>query len=87
MIVDGNVKLVKRTVSNSNRMSVFKESLLIRESEEAVFFNYVELKSFKKRASEYFSDCKDLIFRIEEGKYSRKNLNELVNYYNDNCAK
>uniref|UniRef100_UPI00404753FD hypothetical protein n=1 Tax=Mariniflexile sp. TaxID=1979402 RepID=UPI00404753FD len=87
LIIDGTVKLVKRTVSNSNRNSVFEESLLMRNNEEAIIFNYVELKSFKKRASEYFSDCSSLVSKIEDEKYNRKDLEDLVNYYNANCAK
>lgn len=89
LIIDGSVKLVKRTVSNSsnNRGSIYKESLLVRNNEEAILFNYVELKSFKKRASEYFSDCAALVSKIEDKKYRRKDLESLVKYYNDNCAK
>ena len=87
--IDGAVKLVKRTVSNSsnNRGSIYKESLLVRNNEEAIVFNYVELKSFKKRASEYFSNCPSLVLKIEDKKYTRNDLEGLVNYYNDNCAK
>lgn len=87
LIIDGKIKLVKRTVSDDGRGTVFKESLLIRNEEEAVIFNYIELKSFKKRASEYFDDCPDLISRINKKRYNRKNLQAIVKFYNDNCAK
>lgn len=87
LVIDGEVQLVKRAVSNSDRGNVFKESLLIRNNEEAVLFNYAELKSFMKRASEYFGDCPSLVVKIESKKYTRKNLESLVKYYNDNCAK
>ena len=87
LVIDGEVKLVKRTVSNTNYGSVFKESLLIRDNDMAIIFNYAELKSFKKRASEYFSDCPSLVSKVESKKYTRKDLEGLVNHYNDNCAK
>lgn len=87
LVIDGEVQLVKRAVSNSNRGSVFKESLLVRNNGEAILFNYAELKSFKKRASEYFSDCPSLVLKIKDKKYTRKNLEGLVKHYNDNCAK
>jgi hypothetical protein len=89
LIIDGTIKLVRRSVSNTsdNRLRIYKESLLVRDNNEAIVFNYAELKSFKKRALEYFSDCSSLVSKIEDEKYKRNDLEDLVNYYNDNCAK
>ncbi len=87
LVIDGNLKLVRRGVTNTSLGSVFEESLLIKDDEEAVIFNYIELKSFKKRATEYFSDCPDLITKFENNEFKREDLVQIVNYYNDNCAK
>ncbi len=89
LLIDGKVKFVKRTVSNTGFGNTFKESLLLREGEEAVIFNYagLGLNPFKKRASEYFNDCPDLVSKINDKKYRRKDLEALVRFYNSNCAK
>lgn len=87
LFIDGKVKLVKRTVSSTNYGKTFKESLLVRKGEEAILFNYAELKSFKKSATEYFKDCPSLVSKINDTKYRRKDLEDLVKFYNINCAK
>jgi len=43
--------------------------------------------NFKKKVSVYFSDCKILIDKINSKKFTSKNIEDLVFYYNDYCGK
>lgn len=89
LIVDGELKLLKRTVSNGNgySLNIVEETLFQRLDNEPIEFNYVELQSFKSKAMEYFKDCPSLVKKIEEKEYKRNDLEVIVKYYNDNCAK
>jgi len=58
-----------------------------REQEEAAMFNFAEILSFKKRAIDYCSDCPIVVSKIEDSKYQRKGIKELVEFYNESCAK
>jgi len=58
-----------------------------REQEEAAMFNFAEILSFKKRAIDYFSDCPIVVSIIEDSKYQRQGIKELVEFYNESCAK
>ena len=42
-------------------------------------------KNFKKAASEYFKDCPSLVAKIQKKELKKKNMVEIVEYYNDNC--
>ena len=42
--------------------------------------------SFKSRAMRYFSDCKTLVDKIEKRVFLKKNIIDIVYYYNDNCG-
>ncbi|KJD32067.1 hypothetical protein PK35_11545 [Tamlana nanhaiensis] len=85
IVIDGKVKLFKRTVYGQNK--IYEESLIAKEGEAVIPFNYIELKSFKNRASEYFKDCPNLVSKLENKKYRRNDLEEIVTFYNSNCAK
>lgn len=41
--------------------------------------------SFKFRSKIYFSDCEKIIEKINNGKFNKKNIPEMVYYYNDYC--
>lgn len=43
--------------------------------------------NFKKRSKKYLSDCVEIIEKLNNGDYGIFNANEMVVYYNDNCAK
>jgi len=89
LIVDGKVKLVKRVVAgnSNNQYGSTVESLFIKNNEMAVPFNYIGIKSFKKSAKNYFSDCSSLVSKIDNKEFNRKNLREIAEYYNANCNK
>lgn len=44
-------------------------------------------KNFKKAASEYFSDCAELVKKIETREYKKRHIVEIVEFYNENCGK
>lgn len=41
--------------------------------------------SFKTTAKKYFSDCKKIIEKINNAKFTRKNIPDMVFYYNEFC--
>ncbi|WP_223033820.1 hypothetical protein [Hanstruepera marina] len=89
LVVDGELKLLKRKVSNGNgySLNVVEETLFQQYDNVPVEFNYVELQSFRNRAMAYFQDCQSLVKKIESKVYKRKDLEAIVKYYNSNCAK
>ncbi|MGJ8733392.1 MAG: hypothetical protein ACSHW4_09600 [Cellulophaga sp.] len=42
-------------------------------------------KNFTKAAKPYFLDCPDLIKKIENKEYKKRNLTEIVKFYNTKC--
>ena len=42
-------------------------------------------KNFKKGASEYFKDCPELVKKIENKEFKRRDIEEVVNFYNREC--
>lgn len=91
LVVDGEVKLLKRVIAYSRNGSfsttydMIEESLLVRADDIPEEFH--KYTGFKKRAIEYFKDCPSLVNRIENKTLEKKDLEAVVRYYNDNCAK
>ncbi len=42
-------------------------------------------KSFKKAASEYFKDCSKLVEMIQSKEFRKRDLEEIVEFYNEDC--
>lgn len=42
-------------------------------------------KNFKKAASKFFSDCPQLITKIETREFKKKDLISIIDYYNNSC--
>ncbi|MCF6280406.1 MAG: hypothetical protein L3J14_08675 [Flavobacteriaceae bacterium] len=42
--------------------------------------------NFKKSASKYFKDCPKLVKKIESKKFRRRDIEDIVNFYNKNCG-
>lgn len=42
--------------------------------------------SFKNKMKDFFSDCPELVKKIDEKTYKRKHLVEIIEYYQDNCV-
>ncbi len=47
--------------------------------------NNIDYGRFKTNALKFFSDCESLVKKIKNKKYKRKHLEDIVNYYNENC--
>jgi len=43
-------------------------------------------KSFKKSASEYFSDCPELVQKIQDYTFTKKDIEQMVLFYNESCG-
>lgn len=42
-------------------------------------------KNFKKGASAYFKDCPSLVEKIQTREYKKRDIEEIIKYYNNNC--
>lgn len=42
-------------------------------------------KNFKKAATEYFKNCPKLVQKIQDKEYKKRDIVEIVEYYNENC--
>ncbi|OED39489.1 hypothetical protein AB832_04040 [Flavobacteriaceae bacterium (ex Bugula neritina AB1)] len=40
---------------------------------------------FRNTSQKYFSDCKEVLEKLQTGEFRKTNANELVDYYNDFC--
>ncbi|PIB30619.1 hypothetical protein [Maribacter sp. 4G9] len=47
--------------------------------------NQLFSKNFKKAASQYFEDCPELVQRIQNHEYQKRDIQEVVSYYNSSC--
>lgn len=43
-------------------------------------------KNFKKAASEYFKDCSELVKKIQSKEFRKRDVVDIVEYYNENCG-
>ncbi|MEZ4852991.1 hypothetical protein [Flavobacterium sp.] len=53
-------------------------------AEKCAAFGYIG-NSFKKFINNYFKDCQKLISKVENKEFKKKNLEEIVEFYNSNC--
>jgi len=42
-------------------------------------------KNFKKAASEFFSDCPQLVAKVQNKEFKKKDIKEIVTFYNETC--
>lgn len=47
--------------------------------------NQIFTKNFKKAASDYFKDCQMLVKKIQNKEFKKRDLEEIVEYYNTAC--
>lgn len=55
--------------------------------EEAVHLassNWIS-KNFKNTASNFFSDCPELVEKIQNGEFKKRDLKEIIDFYNTKC--
>jgi len=47
--------------------------------------NQLFTKNFKEAASDFFKDCPELVKKIEDKEFKKKQLKEIVEFYNNQC--
>lgn len=57
-------------------------NIVIHLGEKGTIFT----KNFKKAASEYFNDCSELVEKIQSKEFRKRDIVEIVEYYNGNCT-
>ena len=61
---------------------------VVRDGEQIatpIYLKQIISNNFKKTALEYFKDCKEVTNRIKKKEFWKKNIPEMVEYYNNNC--
>jgi len=90
-IIDGPVKMFEYSVTTNsggpNGMTYGGTSVyeLLQRGDEPLF-QPVGL-GFKKEAAKYFADCPDLVVLIEGKEFRRRDIEEIVTYYNEKCGR
>lgn len=54
-------------------------------NQNAIHIGSVSKKKFKGVITNYFKDCPDLVKKVDAGEYSKKELKEIVEFYNNKC--
>jgi len=66
----------------------YKRLYLKRGSNErAIRINVSSKNKFKNAIERYFRSCPELIDKVETGEFSKKQLKEIVEFYNNHCKK
>lgn len=58
---------------------------LNNESTPRLMYQYTSLKTFRIMASECFKDCEELSNKINKKEFTKDNIFQIVDYYNDKC--
>ncbi|WP_142786368.1 hypothetical protein [Changchengzhania lutea] len=43
-------------------------------------------RHFKKNVNEFFKDCPEIIRKVKENEFRRREMVSIVDFYNENCA-
>ena len=54
------------------------------EAEHLASSNWIS-KNFKKSASSFFSDCPELVGKIQNSEFRKRDLKEIIEFYNTKC--
>ena len=54
-------------------------------NKKATHIGSASKKNFKTSIANYFSDCPDLVKKINEDEYSKKEMKDIVEFYNSHC--
>lgn len=84
LLVDGYCQLYVNGAGGHNHFWVIKKDEKIAT---ILYMEQLIRKSFKRAALEYFKDCPSLIEKIKSKEFTRKNVKEIVEYYNAECKK
>lgn len=76
------------TISMGGGSHSIKNYYLKRWGDDKVFHvgsNQLFTKNFKEAISHFFNDCPSLIEKIQSDEFMKRNIGEIVNYYNVHC--
>lgn len=62
---------------------------VIRENEQiatAIYLKQIISNNFKKTALKYFEDCPKILEKIKSKEFNKKNIQDMIDYYNDKCS-
>lgn len=85
----GKVTLyIIKTESDQNHKSItyFYVSKGVNEDLKELRSSLRHWTNFKKIASNYFKDCPKLVKKIQSKEFRKRDIVEVVEYYNDNCG-
>ena len=89
-LIDGRVKMFEyrkttRTSTGPNNMGYTNQTItyLLQRGDEPL--NEPNLFGFKKEMGRYFADCPQLVSLVEEKEFKRRDIGEIVTYYNTRC--
>lgn len=94
IVAEGEVLLLSNTEESwiinpiKEKMNKTKISTLFlkRKSSDEIFSLNNPFLRWKKKMSEYFSDCEELVRKIRTNEFNRSDIKEIVEYYNDYCT-
>lgn len=61
-------------------------TFFVKKENQDEAINFSSVINFKKTAKEYFKNCPVLIKKIDSREFKRRDIEEIVYYYNDFCA-
>lgn len=94
-LIDGKVSLFRRStmgVSGAGTMGpTFSNSTTyyVKRSEEMIAENIGLndlFKNYKKTSKDFFSDCPELVAKLENNEFKKNEIEEVVIFYNENCS-
>jgi len=95
-LVDGNCSLYLRSTTSMNGVGAMgipttttsNEFYVIKKGQKTAKYlkgNNLAYGAFKKNVQKFFSDCEVLLKKIDEREFKRKDVQEIVVFYNENC--
>ena len=83
---NGKVKLF--TVLN---VFAANETYILRKTDNVAFnIGYIygaDARPFRRRIREYFTDCQDLVAKVEKGEFHNTDAIKIAQFYDENCGK
>lgn len=82
---------VSTTIYNPNQISNY-DSFYIIKNKEAIAYNIgyiygIDARPFKRRIREFFTDCQQLIDKVENNEFNNDDALNIAVFYDDNCGK
>ncbi len=75
----------KMTTEANTHHTYSNNNYYVAKKNEEIAVSLESGKKFKKTASKYFSDCPDLVAKIQSKEYKKRDIVEIVKFYNENC--